>query len=293
MSRSWDENSRKLIHEIRETLRVAFQGVRCYPAAIAMQTPDIGFDLRIPSQPYGGVLLDPHVPVHMLDTRFISISNNLNLPFECPLHTEAAAVPNPVTQTIPMRWENIPLPELFPLLPRKVSVQSNLLTPLRAKLPATPWTMGNLRLTTLRKLSLHNFQKPKVDRVPKLGKTTAHRFSQYKNALPILRKPIPPHRFSSENRTLFRELLAQKAKLPVFDIQLIGVYDRIYLGLYQSLSQSDDGTLYCVPKSQTDLQTSKAPLIPVYLIMGKSTQNAGQVFQTIMPMEDLHRAPAG
>lgn len=69
-------------------------------------------------------------------------------------------------------------------------------------------------------------------------------------ALPIKKAPIPPHRFSTEVKAVFRKALAEKAKTHANNVQLRVIYERMNMMFFASIQQDEQGNLLCTPKNE-------------------------------------------
>lgn len=125
-------------------------------------------------------------------------------------------------------------------------------------------------------------QKPR-----KLGhiRAKSHSASQELLTLPILKYPIPPHRFNSQTRSRFRQALAEKAGCPPAKIQINRVYDRITMSAFQSLAQDERGILVCYLKPEAVGTHRKQPPVSTssYLVAGQ-VLNTRQQISVLVPM---------
>lgn len=288
MPGSWNQSGRKLIHEITETCRLHFKKICCYRPDLTLRATDAEFDLFFPTNVYGGVFFQKLPTVQALSTEFPVDVKPLNMDLHCQTFgAESLMPPIEVKAIPPFTSDTIPTCPI-PLLSKAASVVACPTDiPHQGSTCSIPKSQISLYATkAIKKLSLDRLKKPIVYRTPKLTGRIAKLPAQ-KYQLPILRKPIPPHRFSKENRAQFRELLGEKSKLPLVDIKIIGVYDRIFLGMYQSISQTEDGSLLCVPKAKTELQLLEREPVSVYLVVGQSIKTPGKSYQVVLPMKDL------
>ncbi|MDX2085876.1 MAG: hypothetical protein SFZ03_10875 [Candidatus Melainabacteria bacterium] len=83
-------------------------------------------------------------------------------------------------------------------------------------------------------------------RIRALVRPVPARFDQ----LPLLRRPLPLHRFGARQKIRFQQALAQKAQRPVDHIRLLWVYDRVIPALYQSIVVDAQGGLWCHPSER-------------------------------------------
>lgn len=83
---------------------------------------------------------------------------------------------------------------------------------------------------------------------------TSHFKSQVERlkSIPMLRDPIPAHRFSTEQRAVFRTRLAEQCP-EEGSILLRYVYDRVSQGVFEQLKPESDGVLLCVYKQDKRL----------------------------------------
>ncbi len=287
MPGSWDQGSRKLIGEIRETLRQHFKGVHTAVADLEINNNWIAFHLPIDSETYGGVLIDEQAVSHPAAVLLEACSNVIEAEVDCVLHQGSALVPEAVAQAVPCNWEDA----IFVRFESTAFQDAHVITlPVEAVAPGPVQCIERKALSIAKaakptRLENDRFKRPAVKQLSRI-KTQPLKFAVQAMPLPVYRKPIPPHRFSTSQRVRFKELLSQKAKLPINDIQLVSIYDRVYLGLYQSISQADDGTLMCLPKPVATKEPHLESYRPVYLIIGKSLTPPHKYIQTVMLMTD-------
>jgi hypothetical protein len=288
MSRSWDQSGGRLIRELKETLRMHFKGVQTYSLEPGVDAYEVSYSLPMAAIAYGGMLFSEARQSYPVSLGFQPHVMDPSIRLTAKIQGGQALLASPRLYEVPcfekislLSFETSMLPTVLPTFSCE-AIQLPL--PQAGGVTASQLKIQRLKMT--QRVTFEKFKKPATYRFPGI-KTQAYRLAVFKNPLPIQRKPIPPHRFSQKNRSFFRELLAQKAKIPVLDMQLVSVYDRIFLGLYQSLTFSDEGTLVCVPKPDLDPALRKKDLQPVYLIIGKSLKAQGKTFQVILPMADL------
>jgi hypothetical protein len=99
--------------------------------------------------------------------------------------------------------------------------------------------------------------------------------------LPIIKVPIPLHRFSPETKAQFRKALAEKTGTHPSKMLITLVYDRITMSIFKSISQDERGVLVCYPKPEALGQTRRLGTASgtCYLVFGqrldtKETVNA-------------------
>ncbi len=294
MSGSWDQRDRKLIDEIKDTIRLHFKGVDCGAWNTDLGTISIGLNLWVRPESYGGILFQNNLPTQTISLNVTPQINCLEMVFNPPVLGQNALLSIPTVVNIPPLHLTPTNVHQIKILPERVlakHLQNSMAFPSFAIHGVNAAQLKMAKPNYCSPLMLEKFKKPLTYRLPTL-KTNSLRFMLQKKPLPIQRKPIPPHRFSTELRQDFREALAQKAGLPVMDIQIVGVYDRIYLALFQSLSQAEDSTLLCIPKTTLDIGASKQQeYTPMYLIFGKSVKSPDKSFRAVLPMIEEKDAP--
>ncbi len=121
----------------------------------------------------------------------------------------------------------------------------------------------------------------------KLGSIRVKNHPAPKNlmVLPMIKAPIPLHRFDSQTRSRFRHALSEKAGCPAAKIQLNQVYDRITMSTLKSLTQDERGMLICHPKPDAvgkDRQLTRLSA-NAYLVAGQVLDTRQQV-SALVPM---------
>jgi hypothetical protein len=293
MSRSWDKGRRNLIQEIKDTLRLQFKGAYCYAENVVPSTRQRDYALGFYPHAYGGVFFQEEVSIFTTEFEFSSVSHLQPLAFRAVTEAYPTRFSHVAVEDVDTTWQRYRTARLVPVLTKSLSSVSHRNVMIRS---IRDYTIAKRRLEITKLSSIGNLQVGKFA-IPRTShrkaaiKTRTFPMSQSKKTMPIQRKPIPPHRFSSHARTAFRELLAVKSGLPAIELQIVSVYDRVYLGLYRSLSPAEDGTLYCIPKTTLDSVTATAKeLLPVYLIIGKAMKQPGKTIQAVMPMHELVQA---
>lgn len=121
-------------------------------------------------------------------------------------------------------------------------------------------------------------------------RTKTQKRSAEKFNLPILRKPTRFESYPLAMRKAFRSQLAQKAGLPPSEVTVKGIYDRLYLGLFQTLSHGQAGELVCSLRPVAQIPNTAVATVPMYLVVGHKTQQPGQLLQVVVPMSDIELA---
>ena len=284
MSGSWDQSSRKLIDEIKTTLRLHFKHLKTFPLEARLWGPSVTEIPVLSSEIYGGQFFLQNVETQELP---MAVACDI-LPM--PMHFAFSLISMPslpqasVVAQIPILEEQTTaqaIPMLSTLQIKILEVLSPVIQAIQSHtLPQASFMISKTRKTF--ELQNSRFQMPIILMSPIL-KAKLFRLSQRQLAFPIIKTPIPPHRFSQEKRQQFREILAKKFRIPQQDIKLIHAYDRLFLSLYQSLSPQKDGTLECIPKFPVNAQ---APMVSAYLVLAQSLKNPEQQFQALVPMKD-------
>lgn len=289
MSGSRDKGAgRHFIDELKETLRMHFQGVATQAVPLSLDAVDISYAMPVTAETYGGVLMQQSVLDQAVSLVIQPEIQSVLCAFHTPVLGVDALVGPPGVVCVPPITAFDARMHRVPVLPAQAKVT---LCPLEHILPPALAVIKGASLKfskrpVPRPLVLQKFRKPVVMKLAGF-KTTALRFAVHKNPLPIQRMPIPPHRFSAKQRRFFRELLAEKSQIPVQDVQLVGIYDRLYLGLYQSMSFAGDGTLICIPRKVVEKNMPERMQVPVYLVIGKSFKAKAMTLQAVLPMGDL------
>lgn len=104
--------------------------------------------------------------------------------------------------------------------------------------------------------------------------------------IPIRRSPIPPHRFTTEQKTKFRQALADKASTNPANVQIKVIFDRLTMSMFSAIDQDDRGNLLCTPRAElVGKQAVKLPPQPTtYLVMGSRT-DTGAPIRALVPMD--------
>jgi len=273
---------------LKETLRIHFKRILCHGIDLKMDSPTIYFTLGIQAVCYGGAIVKKRLQCIRLDMTLKPPSRCLDIMIQAELHASPVLLVPPPLVYVPI---------LQPILPQQIH-QGRLLT---QRLPIMPCVVQmkqaqlqmpivasqlRIRLGETHRYAIKKFKKPGVFKMtgikPKWFKMPAS-----KRAFPITRQAIPPHRFSKVHRELFRERLAKKAQIQGQDVQIVGVYDRIYLGLYQSISQTQEGALLCVPKLNQEAGMTAKKQESSYLVIGKSYKQPGKTFQVMITLAEF------
>lgn len=290
MSGSRDQSNRNIIEDIRETLRLYLKGLQCTAVETRLDAYCIEYPLSQPEEIFGGVLVVDNPSIAKVPVGMTIRHQGMSLGIASTYHRIT-----PLTQGCRNFGESFTTVQdvpvaMLPLIPGQVQVGK-----CQAQLSPTgsvhAVTASQFALRGARKLSARiqvpKILKPRTYVIRRIYSKLCH-FPLYQKTLPIYRKPIPPHRFSKESRALFRERLAEKYKIPEHDVQILQIYDRLFLEMYQSLSPMEDGTLTCLPKSLHQIQTAtKSIANAVYLVMGQSIKKPGTPIQVVIPMTEL------
>lgn len=248
------------------------------------------FPLQMTSEIYGGVLFPQQLPVYEVALPSAPPVCEPSMRFTSTIQGSHTLFQAPVCHLIPSLWDENRIVHDMPLIPHTLG---HYICPVsRITLPEAR-IIGALQLKVKQtklphRIKLGKFLKPAVFHFPKF-RAQSFRMGAQRNTLPIQRKPIPPHRFSPDNRRLFLDLLAKKAQVPKNAIKLVSVYDRVFLGLYQSLTQGEDGALRCIPKPPLERASQSLPQSPFYLIIGKTLTQPERFIQVVLNMEDYNR----
>lgn len=289
MPRSWYQGARQLIDDVRETFRLHFRQAVVHSLDVDVEAYDVAYDYEFDPESYGGVLIPQKALVLTIPLYAASAySKRLSLAIDCPVRGETALFQEPSVLNVPCVLDIHRQLHASQMLPRTVPYQViqglALPWPVLCSLPSQRWLLK--RHVVSAHWAIEKLKAPRVLRTPPM-RSRVQLYPILKKAMPVQRKPIPPHRFPTGHRQKFRELLAARAQLSVNDMQIVGVYDRIFLGLFQSLSQREDGTLVCTPKSLAEPGLREKETVAVYLIVGKSFKVPGKVFQVVVPMSEF------
>lgn len=118
-------------------------------------------------------------------------------------------------------------------------------------------------------------------------KTLAAKRPLAKTNFPVVRRPVQLQNYPTAMRRAFRIRLAEKTGILAGDIKITGVYDRLYLGIFQTLSHGDAGELICVPRPLQQIPNSAVATVPMYLVVGHAIDKPNQLLQVVIPMPDL------
>ncbi|MEB3286721.1 MAG: hypothetical protein VKJ04_04400 [Vampirovibrionales bacterium] len=117
----------------------------------------------------------------------------------------------------------------------------------------------------------------------------SHTFPSRLWQLPFIKRPLPPHRFSSEIKNRMRQALAEKAGVNPASVQIQVIFDRINLGLFASIDQDEKGNLICHPKPDVLHQPEKARHFPsAYLVFG-IRMDTKETLKALVPMQDQEK----
>lgn len=290
MPGSWNQIGRSLIADIRETWRIHRGQIACYSVSPAMGCTPVYFDPALTCLDFGGVI-DPPLPALLRPIiRLTAAVRAILLKIEAAVAGDNLCMEYLEAKILPLLPVEVALPQALPLFLDSAALT---LPPQPIAVPR-PQIIGRseLRLTRLEKatrLSAARLRPPQIRNGFARLKPETRLFPIHQKAFPVERKSVPPYRFSKAARALFRERLASRASLSEHDVQIVHVFDRIYLGLFQSISQSPDGTLSCLPKIGADLRDAVTrSQVPVYLVVGKSIQQPDKPIQVVLPMSELN-----
>jgi hypothetical protein len=251
---------------------------------------DVSYDYGFYPDCFGGVLIPQRAPNHAIPLYSVSAVSQKKMPMaiDCRVSGEKTLFQRPRILAEPCVLDIEKYVHPTSLIPDKIpyyKVQGLAFSwPDLKILPSTQWLLK--RHTSIGNWAVERIKAPHTQKTPPM-RSRAQLFPILKKTMPVQRKAIPPHRFSTAHRQKFRELLAARAQLPVNDMQIVGVYDRIFLAFFQSLSQREDGTLICTPKSLAEPGMRDKETVAVYLIVGKSFRMPGKAFQVVLPMSAL------
>ncbi len=289
MSGSRDKSYRKLIHDIKETLRIHFQGIESHSLDLGLFSFGTFYPLTPSFEIYGGVFTVSNVACHAVDLVNKTTSIAADLAMKAHANTGSMQIETPPVILPSLAMFPPPQPKSLALLSEKPTLYQCPITGFHPHLPnrIRPSELKFKKPKTPQKLVAAKIKSPVTYGYRAAIKARALVLSASKRNLPIYRKPIPAHRFSRAHRELFREKLAKQSGLPANEIHLVNVYDRIYLGVYQSWSQTDDGLLLCTPKPLSTLTSSTKDSLSGYLVIGKSPRKPGNILQTIVTAKEL------
>jgi hypothetical protein len=161
----------------------------------------------------------------------------------------------------------------------------------------TSWEMSKIQTKT-RRYELAALEKPSIQSKPCRIYHRMKRIPSDLWQLPVRKSGLPLYRLSSRQKIRFLNALSEKSQYPVDHIQLYRVYDRILIGLYQSVSVTSTGYLECIFKpelipsqegwGQRSLKRSKQHLAyqnnqQYYLVVGRLVHSPSQTFQVLIP----------
>jgi len=199
---------------------------------------------------------------------------------------------------IPCEFKNVilkaPVMSANDVVCREVSFQ-NLGTPKAKKFEPAPHPIAkpNTHTETLKTLraSVSGWDIPKLKTTTRMQENARLRArSQVIPAkfwtMPIRRNPIPPHRFTTEQKTRFRQALADKASTNPANVQIKVIFDRLTMSMFSAIDQDDRGNLMCTPRAELlGKNSNKLPPQPAtYLVMGSRT-DTGAPIRALVPMD--------
>lgn len=246
-----------------------------YPTRPSCQTQHISFEA--PLIPVHQSDLNTETkPVHRLD-----LVPQASLK-DIPCHFEQIALNEPIFSANnitchPVSFENLgkakiqyPTPKPFPIAKPRTQQQA---VPKLATLPRS-WSLQGLK-TISRNQNTEKLRARHQVMPAKLW------------MLPIRRSPLPPHRFTTEQRDRFRTALAEKSGTSPNNVQIKVIFDRLTMSMFSAIDQDERGNLLCSPKAE--LLGKKAGLLPqqttTYLIMG-SRIDTGASIRALVPSEE-------
>lgn len=288
MSGSWDQSSRKLIGELKETLRQHFKKVQTFALPVDISAAIIDYRLETPVDIYGGSLF-----TQLLESRHVSLTlapvcHLLKTEFQATVHIDQTSFTKPFTNHMPLLETHLFKVPVMPPSWHDVFEWPVESFPLPSSIKMAPARLVLTKNIKAQPLLCKRIEKPRTAGIKSLKGAKAKQYMVSSNSLPIQRRPIPAHRFSPAHRKQFRERLAQKAQLPLIDIKLVHIFDRVFLTLYQSISQAQDGSLLCIPKLSGQMTSTSSAQTPYYLIIGSSLKNPEQSIQVVLPMDELN-----
>lgn len=289
MPRSWFEAGRNVVADIKETLRLHFKHVQSYGTTdLGMDVTTVLYDFSVEINTYGGEVEGIPCISSPLPLSINSITHDLKTQIQATISGGETLDPQPVICS-----EAI----LSPLITITHPVPS---------LEKTPKThqgqLGGFHISKVHGISGQQAQIPAPKRIlsadfskflnPKTFGVKNLRFRTRSwrkpgHPFPVIRRPIPPHRFAVALRNLFRDKLAERAQLKPHQVQISHVFDRVYLGLYQSIRQATDGSLILTLKQPSELKGQSHEKKSVYWVMGHPMSNPRAPIQVIIPMDEI------
>lgn len=297
MSGSGDHFSDKLMRELRTAFALISK---------SLQTDGIDTELSVQSVIYPTQLPAKNFDVPCEWDTEVTVSNGLSRPrqYYCdslPLLSpqaelvyqscqwEAVLVSEPVfSQTDAVlqnvTFENITKPYSADIDIPPVKLQDTIFS---IPIPASKTVVYNAPMQKMQKLKeTHNLDVT-------LFKRRTRNFPMECWQLPLLKAPLPPHRFSAEQKAKFRKALSDKAygensNMPQSNLQLQAVYDRINLALFASIEQDERGYLKCFPKPEIlhNAEAFTRNMPNTYLVMGTRVDTR-EVIKVLVPMEPV------
>ena len=292
MSGSWNQDggSRRLINELKAAWRMHRKQVDCQTVALDLPAIANPFVLSTKTDTFGGVMALPKATVLSPDVTFMPVVATMP-PAAQPKINKISCLPSvlPVYSVKALCRAGLNIASCPVGMDKAISRVQACPQLLKTKVFCIASAQFLLRRpVNFTRISVKCFDKAEVTHSVSLLATKIRLWQTQRAPLVIIRKPIPPHRFSQAQRNYFRMLLAQKSQLQTGDIKLAGIYDRLVLEAFQALSPLPDGSLACTPKA-TYVPDETLPPQLVYIVMGRSLLNPNQVFQVLVPMTELNQ----
>lgn len=165
------------------------------------------------------------------------------------------------------------LKKLPPIENLETHIHQTNFTDLEGKANTYQWSAPKVpRVSVLSESTYKKHQKPVIRPLKLEDLKFEGSFKSKLNTLkpiPVLREPIPAHRFSTGQRDVFRKKLAEQCS-EEGGILLRYVYDRIPQGAFQQLLPQGDGYLKCVFNQQQSLnKLSSLSTEEGYVVVGQ------------------------
>ncbi len=242
----------KIQEEVRSALRLLFKNVAQQPIPLDFAPQFTAYVTDIPGVAIPVALCPTNVqvsddPIQALQQQEITI-NQSALITEAHLAAEAPCQMAPVLCKAPIiERTNLALSTVSFDNVRFTEGHTAPLEPLQTEIWQKP--VEGVPQPAVKQAMAGPFKTQSMSLQERLPKTTARENPKF-FALPIRKTPIPPHRFSSEAREVFRRHLAEKIGTAPSNIQLKVVFERMNVALYATIQQDESGQLLCTPKNE-------------------------------------------
>ncbi len=278
----------KLRAELEAALKLLFREVACHPANLALECPWTAFAMTVPCDINPVPLESP--PPQISDDPVTALRQQTQAGRLALLLPEATVAAGGSCNLEPA-FVNAPMFETQTAAIGEVRLGKVTARcapwpaePIRPR-PARAWAIPRQNAGRVEGLSPGHMKAGVRQINAQFGKKGVQSTNRF-HLMAIRKSPIPPHRFTPDQRDRFRRALADKGQTLPANVQLKMVYARMDMTLYSSMQQDEHGVLLCVPKPEAVGKQARgggrAPL--AYLVFGNRLDNQ-QGLRALVPIE--------